>query len=89
MKVVFFIGLAMLAGCSQASDPGDRELRAAYADEVVAGDKSFEQAGCEYRGGDWDGDREMCSRPGLEGSPQPPATAACTNTTPGGNPRRC
>ena len=32
------------------------------ADEVIHGDKSFEQAGCELRGGDWDDSRLICAR---------------------------
>jgi hypothetical protein len=32
------------------------------ADQVVQGEKSFEQAGCEIRGGDWDDDRMLCAR---------------------------
>ena len=39
----------------------DKDVRE-LADEVTHGDKSFEQAGCELRGGDWDDDRLICAR---------------------------
>ncbi len=45
----------------QAEADNDKEVRD-LADEVTHGDKSFEQAGCEHRGGDWDDDRRICVR---------------------------
>lgn len=61
MKSYLLIIPLILAACSA---PTDEEHRAKYrrdlADEVASGDKSFEQAGCEYRGGAWDHDSSAC-----------------------------
>jgi hypothetical protein len=41
----------------------DNQTRRELADEVAHGDKSFEEAGCEYRAGEWDIQREACENP--------------------------
>lgn len=40
----------------------DREQRQQLAGEIVSGDKSFFEAGCEYNRGEWDDDRDICKR---------------------------
>ena len=46
---------------TQAASADLRARRAALADEVVRGSMSFEQAGCEYRGGEWDRASSYCT----------------------------
>ena len=41
-------------------DRWDRAERKRLAGEVVGGHLTFEQAGCEYRGGDWNYDANRC-----------------------------
>lgn len=66
----------------------DGRERRRLADEVAAGTMSFEQAGCEYRGGDWDfaGHCEGLEPPvHHEHDPNEPPPRAHLQ---GGNPRR-
>jgi hypothetical protein len=46
----------------QQAEADQRKDRRDLADQVVNGDISFENAGCQYRGGDWDEKKEVCDR---------------------------
>jgi hypothetical protein len=67
----------------------DRQQRADLAGQVVSGSMSFEEAGCEYRLGDWDFDTGRCKEftlpPPRYHDPNAPAPKAHLE---GRNPRR-
>lgn len=60
-RLLIITSIFLVAGCGEISEDQQREqFRADLADEVKAGQKSFEQAGCEFRGGDWNLERYAC-----------------------------
>lgn len=49
-----------MSAAEKADQANDRALRVSLADEVARGEKSFEEAGCDYRQGLWDDDAKTC-----------------------------
>jgi hypothetical protein len=53
---------APLTQAERQAQADDRKERRDLADQVANEDISFEEAGCQYRGGDWDDKKEVCDR---------------------------
>lgn len=86
------ISKAELAAIERADLMNDQERRAILAQQVASGEKTSEEAACDYRLGLWDTERETCFnrddpaiRPAPTGRSQyaavPDAEHACTKAT--------